>query len=371
MSKKIDEYFSKFMNELVYVNLLESNDYINKDVPLPVLKNDLVDGVKNNDFVNNFDLNLIIKGMIYNIAYDRTFKYCVNYTDIMYNIIPELEKSIISMGIEKISNPSEAVVYFRANDILKCDIADNAYYYAYCLRLMAIEDEYNFPVFVQEAFRVLNENIRNFPDFFLNYIELANLELLNQNYIKAFDYLKNTYKMASDSINYDDKKVGIVLNEVERLMNKIRPLRDLDFAITLINSQPNKALDIFENLEKTPRIIYLMGKCFMNLNQSDKALEYFDRAEKSGFDNVDLYNDMSVVYFNSYDFEKSIQVLNRGLKIHKDNEILLYNKAVIELNANRIENAKDTLSTLVSYDDVDEDIFNMSMQLLKKIEEGY
>ena len=27
MINKIDEYFSKFMNQLVYVNLLESNDY--------------------------------------------------------------------------------------------------------------------------------------------------------------------------------------------------------------------------------------------------------------------------------------------------------------------------------------------------------
>ena len=185
MINKIDEYFSKFMNQLVYVNLLESNDYIDKDIPLPVLEKDLLDGVKNNDFVKNFDLELIIKGMIYNIAYDRTFKYCVNYTDIMYNVFPEIEKSIISMGVEKISNPKEAVIYFRTNDILKSDIPDNAYYYAYCLRLMALEDEFNSSIFIEEAFRVLNENVANYPDFFLNYVELANLELLNHNYIKV------------------------------------------------------------------------------------------------------------------------------------------------------------------------------------------
>lgn len=112
-----------------------------------------------------------------------------------------------------------------------------------------------------------------------------------------------------------------------------------------------------------------MGKCYLNLNDLNTAIEYFEKAENMGFDHVDLYNDMSVAYFNDYDFEKSIQVLNRGLKIHKDNEILLYNKAVIELNSNRVAKAKDTLSTLVSYDDVHEDIFNMAMQLLQKIEE--
>ena len=369
MINKIDEYFRKFMNQLVYVNLLESNDYIDKDIPLPVLEKDLLDGVKNNDFVKNFDLELIIKGMIYNIAYDRSFKYCVNYTDIMYNIFPDIEKSIISMGVEKISNPKEAVIYFRTNDILKSDIADNAYYYAYCLRLMALEDEFNSSIFIEEAFRVLNENVLNFPDFFLNYVELANLELLNHNYIKAYDYLKNTHKMATSPNDYDEKRVLIVINEVERLMEDIKPLRDLDFATTLINSKPQKALEIFQELEKTSRIVYLMGKCYLNLNDLDKAIEYFEKAESMGFDHVDLYNDMSVAYFNDYDFEKSIQVLNRGLKIHKDNEILLYNKAVIELNSNRVEKAKDTLSTLVSYDDVHEDIFNMAMQLLQKIEE--
>ena len=329
MINKIDEYFSKFMNQLVYVNLLESNDYIDKDIPLP-------------DFVKNFDLELIIKGMIYNIAYDRTFKYCVNYTDIMYNVFPDIEKSIISMGVEKISNPKEAVIYFRTNDILKSDIPDNAYYYAYCLRLMALEDEFNSSIFIEEAFRVLNENVANYPDFFLNYVELANLELLNHNYIKAYDYLKNTHKMATLPNDYDEKRVLIVINEVERLMDDIKPLRDLDFATTLINSKPQKALEIFE---------------------------YFEKSENMGFDHVDLYNDMSVAYFNDYDFDKSIQVLNRGLKIHTDNEILLYNKAVIELNCNRVEQAQDTLSTLVSYDDVHEDIFNMAMQLLQKIEE--
>ena len=112
-----------------------------------------------------------------------------------------------------------------------------------------------------------------------------------------------------------------------------------------------------------------MGKCYLNMNELDKAIEYFEKSENMGFDHVDLYNDMSVAYFNEYDFDKSIQVLNRGLKIHTDNEILLYNKAVIELNCNRVEQAQDTLSTLVSYDDVHEDIFNMAMQLLQKIEE--
>lgn len=175
--------------------------------------------------------------------------------------------------------------------------------------------------------------------------------------------------MATSTNDYDEKRVLIVINEVERLMEDIKPLRDLDFATTLINSKPQKALEIFRELEKTSRIVYLMGKCYLNLNDLDKAIEYFEKAESMGFDHVDLYNDMSVAYFNDYDFEKSIQVLNRGLKIHKDNEILLYNKAVIELNSNRVAKAKDTLSTLVSYDDVHEDIFNMAMQLLQKIEE--
>ena len=234
---------------------------------------------------------------------------------------------------------------------------------------MALEDEFNYSIFIEEAFRVLNENVANFPDFFLNYVELANLELLNHNYIKAYDYLKNTHKMATSPNDYDEKRVLIVINEVERLMEDIKPLRDLDFATTLINSKPQKALEIFHELEKTSRIVYLMGKCYLNLNDLNTAIEYFEKAENMGFDHVDLYNDMSVAYFNDYDFEKSIQVLNRGLKIHKDNEILLYNKAVIELNSNRVEKAKDTLSTLVSYDDVHEDIFNMAMQLLQKIEE--
>ena len=287
----------------------------------------------------------------------------------MYNIFPDIEKSIISMGVEKISDPKQAVIYFRTNDILKSDIADNAYYYAYCLRLMALEDEFNSSIFIEEAFRVLNENVANFPDFFLNYVELANLELLNHNYIKAYDYLKNTHKMATCPNDYDEKRVLIVINEVERLMEDIKPLRDLVFSSTLINSKPQKALEIFQELEKTSRIVYLMGKCYLNLNDLNKAIEYFEKAENMGFDHVDLYNDMSVAYFNDYDFEKSIQVLNRGLKIHKDNEILLYNKAVIELNSNRVAKAQDTLSTLVSYDDVHEDIFNMAMQLLQKIEE--
>ena len=175
--------------------------------------------------------------------------------------------------------------------------------------------------------------------------------------------------MATSPNDYDEKRVLIVINEVERLMEDIKPLRDLDFATTLINSKPQKALEIFQELEKTSRIVYLMGKCYLNLNDLNTAIEYFEKAENMGFDHVDLYNDMSVAYFNDYDFEKSIQVLNRGLKIHKDNEILLYNKAVIELNSNRVAKAKDTLSTLVSYDDVHEDIFNMAMQLLQKIEE--
>ncbi len=370
MFYKIDDYFSKFMNRLVYVNLLESTEYIDKDIPLPILQDDLINGVKNGDFIKDFDLSLTIKGMVYNIAYDRTFKYCVKYIDIMYNVIPDIEKSIISMGIEKLDTPSEAVVYFRTNDILKCDIEDNAYYYAYCLRLMALEDEINAEAFIEEAFRVLNENVKNYPDFFLNYVELANLELLNKNYIKSYDYLKNTLKMAKMPNKYDSKRVNIVVDEVENLMSQIKDLRDLDLAVSMINSKPNKALEILEDLEQTPRIVYLEGKCYMNLRDFERALSFFDQAEEIGFDNIDLYNDMSVVYFNYYDFEKAIQVLNRGLKIHNDNEILLYNKAVIQLNANRTENAKDTLSTLVSYDDVDEDIFNMAMQLLEKIEEG-
>lgn len=71
---------------------------------------------------------------------------------------------------------------------------------------MALEDEFNSSIFIEEAFRVLNENVLNFPDFFLNYVELANLELLNHNYIKSFWLLKNTHKMATSPNDYDEKE---------------------------------------------------------------------------------------------------------------------------------------------------------------------
>ena len=54
MINKIDEYFSKFMNQLVYVNLLESNDYIDKDIPLPVLEKDLLETFSDEDYSNIF-----------------------------------------------------------------------------------------------------------------------------------------------------------------------------------------------------------------------------------------------------------------------------------------------------------------------------
>lgn len=355
------------MDGLVYINLRESTEFIDSSLPLPLIKDELYSGIKDESFENQIESNNIFRGMIYNISYDKDFRYCKDYVDILYTSGKNIDKYIILEGIKKMDEPEEAVNYFRTNYILKTDIKENSVYYAICLRLIFInrlEEELDF--FIEEGQRLLNENIKYYPDYPLTYLEFANYEILAENYIKAANYLKHAEKLL-DNYDISEGQKNLSYKEIEKLREKIDPYLKMDLAVDMIKANPEKSIEILNTIAESPRGNYLKAKAYLNLNDLDKAIEYFKVAEKDGFDHVDLYNDFSLAYYNMGLYENAIRTLNRGLKKHIDNEILLYNRAIMELNNDDIENAKDSLSTLVSYDDIDEDIFNIAMQLLEKL----
>ncbi|MDY6064981.1 MAG: hypothetical protein SPI59_01480 [Finegoldia sp.] len=363
----IDQFFNQKLDELVYINLKDSTEFIDSSLPLPIVRDELYEGIKDGSFENQIKSDSIFKGMVYNISYDRDFKYCKEYVDILYASGENIDKYILLEGIKRIDNPQSAVNYFRTNYILKTDIKENSVYYAMCLRLIfSISYEEGLDFLLEEGRKLLNENIKDYPDHPISYLEFANYEILEENYIKASSYLKHA-SLLLDEYDVSDEQKNLIYQEIKRLDDLIEPYLKMDLAVEKLKTSPKKAIEILDSIGESPRGNYLKGKAYMNMDQMDKAIEFFELSESQDFTHVDLYNDFSLAYYNKGDYMGAIDTLDRGLKKHTDNEILLYNKAVMQLNKGDVDDAKESLSTLVSYDDVDEDIFNISMQLLEKL----
>lgn len=131
----------------------------------------------------------------------------------------------------------------------------------------------------------------------------------------------------------------------------------------LLNNKPKKAMEALSEIEhlQEASTFGMLGECSLRLNQTKKAVMYFDRHIElcDAEELLSAYASVANI-FNEHDrFGIALDYANRGLEIFKDNNSeLLIEKAYASAHSGRYDEAKDLYNLLLDNDPYDVDVWN-------------
>ena len=359
---KIDQYFLNFTDKLGYIDLKKESSYdlLNK-TPLALYTEDLSENVINGEFENKINLDIILDGLIMNLAIDKDFKYKDAYIKIIENYIKNIGAYATQKALKNLENKTEkSLLLLRGAYIINPFDKYNAYNYARILWPKAYEDTEYKDEFIKESLRILQDIISQDEDFPLSYYELGNIYANLGEYIKARSYYENALQRTKDIE---------AQNEIRDKIKMIFDNAEIEEGLYYIGKGNfDKAIQILTRLlSKTKRAdaYYYLGVAYQNVGQYENSILAFENSLEKGGEFRELYNDYSI---SLYAIEKpidAIEIINQGLKKYPEDPRMIYNRLQINLSLNNINKAKEDIENLESYDDLSDEL-STNLQIIKE-----
>ncbi len=358
----IDKYFRQKTDKLSYIELKENTYKYNSlgisDIPLPILLDDMVDGIATNNFDNEIKMEYIFNGILLNIAIDNEFLYINDYIDILKRAFEKpsnyaMQKTMENIGIDN----EKALLYSRAAFILdeKNELA--AYNYASMLWLLEVSKDERH-IFVEEAVRILQRILNyNNQNSLANY-EMGNISSSTGQYIKANSY----YKRALE--NTDNEELKEVIRDQ---MQKIAPDVSVEDAIYLINKMNynNAIIELMEARKNSSRydIPYYIAISYMNQEDLQMAEKFFEEAIDKGADFATLYTDYVYLKYILGKTLEALKIADGAIEKYPTELKLRYNRAIINISLKRFDKANEDFDFILEYSDLSDEFYNQIMKI--------
>lgn len=358
---KLDQYFLDQTDKLAYIDLKEESSHdLLKSVPLALFTEDMSENIISGDFENKIRLDLILDGLIINLAIDKDFKYKDDYIKIIEKYL-EKPTAYTSQKALKIvnENPNKALLLLRGGYIINPLDKYNAYNYARILWPKAYEDSEYKDDFIKESLRILQDIINQDEEFPLSYYELGNIYSNLGEYIKARSYYENALQRTED------------MDAQDEIRDKIKTIYDnaeIEEALYFIGKGNfDKAIHILTRLlSKTKRAdaYYYLGVCYQNVGQYENSNLAFENSLEKGGEFRQLYNDYAISLYASEKPIDAIEIINEGLKKFPEDPRMIYNRIQINLSLNNFSKAKKDIDNLETYDDLTDEL-KRNLQIIK------
>lgn len=363
----IEKHFRTKTDRLSYIELKDNiSDYSQfglKDIPLPIILDEMMDGIKNEDFQNEINMEYIVNGILFNIAIDPEFMYIDEYKEILNNLLENPSRFALSKAISSMDKYIDnAILYTRAAFLL--DEKNELAAYNYARFLWNIEvDESEKHVYVEEAVRIL-ERILNYNEEnpLANY-ELGNISRATGDFIKANSYYNRALRYSeNEELN----------EEIRDQINKISPDVAVENAIYFINrmNYSNAISELMEARKNSNRydIPYYIAISYMNQENPTLAEQFFEEAIDKGADFATLYTDLVYLkYILGKEFE-AIDIATQALEKYPTDIKLRYNRAIIYVSKGQNEKANEDFDFILEYQDLSDEMFNQIMKIKESME---
>lgn len=370
----VNDYFKSYTKEISFVELrdnktLKLDKYeINKDIPLPILTESLLDEIRDGTLEEELNMKNIINGIIYTIGVDNEFEYVEEYKKILESYSEDIEEYIFYKGIRLLEKEEyvEATIFFRALTVLNEKNINGLFNYALSLERIAKDH------FAKE------EEEKGFEFIRTSTLELEKILELDNSYPLAYYKLGYHYKFFGQSlkakliwkeylaIDKDDLRLQEIRLELEDINDDVILESGLTY---LTKGDYEKALDYFLQLlpefKSWWELNYYIGISYKELQQYDTAIAYFEMAIKENNEEAELYNELGSSYFLIEDIVKGIEVFSQGINNIKDDYKLLFNRGIGYIQMNKLEEAYRDIVQAINLNPKDE---NMMLQK-QKLEE--
>lgn len=351
--KNVNDYFLKMTDKVSFVELkkdttLNINNYVLKDdIPLPIVTDTLVHGVKKGNMEEELNVAYMIEGIIYVLGIDLDFKYNSEYRTILYNFNSEIEDFILHRAIRFDTEGmyDDSAIFSRALININNKNIKGIFNYALSLEKIANryfneEKEELANMFLLESTNRLESILDISPDYSLAYYKLG------YHYMNYGQFQKANL-MWDKFIKIDDDK-----NRIQEIREQLALINDdvtYEKGISyLTRGNHDKALDIFLSLQQKHNnqwnLYYLTGLAYKGLGEYEDAIENFVEAVNLGGSIAELYNELGICLFGIGNTKESIDVLSKGIEIDETNYKIVFNRGLVYLQLGITDKAKEDIN---------------------------
>lgn len=370
----IQKLFQSQSERLLYLDIkkpLIINEKEYRDLTLPIIREDFVEEIQEGNFEEEIPFEFFIRGMVFNISIDPDFVYNNIYKEVLKESIDDLEHYLFTHGLMELEYGEDALHFFRTNYILHSAMVLNSYYYVVTLEKLK---QGSLLKETKTARRwLLDEIIELDPEFPLSYYRLGLYDIEEGHHDEAFKYLKRGGELliGADKYSLPAEYREEIMSDISVKLEELSSDAQLKKAVEYLeNGKYYESLELLNELNtrlNSAIVKYYLGFTYRNLQELDLAIELYEESLKNGFKGLELYQDLSFSYYERGNITKAREIIDKGLEVYKENERLLYNRAAINVNMGKVDEALEDLETIISYDDISEDMFNEAMILRENI----
>lgn len=327
-----DSYLKKEIEKVVFIEINENLTLDLEGYPqlekgeYPILPVDLVEmGKAGKDALSP---SMIIDGMIYMIACDKTFKYNLKYIEFLNKV--KAVQSYIIMKINSLPEDHLKTKLILASALVqlspKCEFMYNR-----TVILMKLYEKNGQQYIEEQIVDSLEKLIELYPDFMKPYYHLGEYYIA-KDMDKAKLYLRKCLK---------DNELAY---EANLLLEGISGVEKFDEAVEYVkNEQGMEALKILlpiihsnnENLDAR----YYAAMAYRQTGNYTKALIYLKELTEIA-ERPEVYSEIAINLAELEDFDGALEYFRKALKITPDDAGILCNIGACHLNLSQFDEAK-------------------------------
>ncbi|MFM1524309.1 MULTISPECIES: tetratricopeptide repeat protein [Helcococcus] len=362
----IEKYFRKKADKVSFIELKENIDYYRnygiEDIPLPIILDDMMDGMTHNEFDNEIKIEYIIDGMLYMVAIDPEFLYVNEYKHILGKLLDDSSKYALSKAVKFYdTNFEKALLFTRAAFLLNEENEMAAYSYAKLLWNIEVSKE-DREIFIEQSIRILERILRYNETYSLANFELGNISKATGKYIKA----NNFYNRALRNAEFEELK-----DTIRDEMNKIAPDVAVENSIYYINKMDYSTAisELMEARKNSSRydIPYYIAIAYMNKENPELAEQFFEESIEKGADFAMLYTDLVYIKYVLKKDVEALHLANDSIEKYPSEIKLRYNRAIILMSINKFDKAIEDFDFILEYQDLSDEMFNQIMKIKESI----
>lgn len=350
--KYFEDYYINIRNDISFITLKkgaaisfkDKKHLTNKELPIPIRVEKLLDDINRQDEIDGISLNNIIDGIIYIYGTDVNFEYIRDYEEMLDELNFNLESYIIYC-INKGNNIEDTVVYGKA----LVNIEENeksCFIYASALENMGIEHHDKGKAqlsqcFLEEANLYFEKCLDYNEKFSLAYYKLGFYYKRKQQYVKA--------ELAWEKHQQYDNN-DLTIEEIRKELIQLKPYVDYENGYNFVlKEKPDEGLELLLPLTKEFsgwwNLLFFIGLAYRIKGEYKIAERYFENVLKIDSNQKDALNELGLCKICREKYVEAAELFSKLLTLDPGNCEVFCNRAVAYMYSNQPERAKEDIQT--------------------------
>ncbi len=361
--KFFNDFFEKMKEELSFITL-KKNAKINmgkyefvtdKELPVPVMIDNLVKDIQNQDEYDGIGVKNIVDGILFALGTDAEFEFKTDYMKLLNNLNVQIEPYVIYL-INQLGETrlEESVVFGRCLTNTN-ENERTTFVYASALEKKAVDlmnkdvlDIAN--IFMDEAFAHYEKSLNYDDEFPLAYYKLGYYYKNNKQYVRAKLYWEKQQQFDTDIVRIDEIKKEIAALEI---------FVRFEIGYThVLNSEPEKGLDILlpmvEEYSEWWNLLFFVGLAYRSLGEYKIAERYFENVLTLDNTQEQALNELGLCKLCLEKYDEAKEVFNALLQLNPANPEVLCNRAVAHYYLGESKKAQNDVAAALKLNPSDE-----------------